>query len=133
MPDAINSTYHEALPDYGEITTLPPQIQELLFEKDRGLDIPRFHVVLLDDAEHTYDYVIDMLMTLFGHDSTTAFQMACEVDVLGRVVVYTTNRELAELKREQILKHGPDWRIEFSTGSMRATLEPVDKGTDLQQ
>jgi len=132
MPDTISSTYQEALPDYGEITTLSPQIQELLFEKDAGLDIPRFHVVLLDDTEHTYDYVIDMLMTLFGHDSTTAFQMACEVDVLGRVVVYTTNRELAELKREQILNHGPDWRIEFSTGSMRAILEPVDKGTDLQ-
>ncbi len=133
MQDASNSVYHEAIPDLGDVTTLPPQIRELLLEKDTGLDIPRYHVVLFDDTDHTYDYVIDMLMHLFGHDSTTAFQMACEVDVLGRVVVYTTNRELAELKREQILKYGPDWRIEHSRGSMRAALEPVDKGIDLQQ
>ena len=53
--------------------------------------------------------------------------MACEVDVLGRVVVYTTNKEQAEMKCEQITNYGPDWRLDHSTGSMRAKLEPADE------
>jgi len=132
MHDASCSVYSDPVPDFGDIGTLSPQIHELLQEKELSLDIPLYHVVLFDDAEHTYDYVIDMLTHLFGHDSSTAFQMACEVDVLGRVVVYTTNHELAELKRDQVSKYGPDWRIDNSISSMRATLEAVNTGTDLQ-
>ena len=47
--------------------------------------IPHYHVILLDDDEHTYDYVIEMLMDLFNHSQETAFQMACEVDLRKRV------------------------------------------------
>ncbi|HYE06628.1 MAG TPA: ATP-dependent Clp protease adaptor ClpS, partial [Planctomycetota bacterium] len=54
---------------------------------------PRWHVVLLNDDDHTYDYVIEMLMQLFGHSLETAYRMAVEVDRTGRVVVETTHRE----------------------------------------
>jgi ATP-dependent Clp protease adaptor protein ClpS len=87
---------------------------------------PRWQVVLLDDDEHTYDYVIEMLQVVFGHPRETAFLMACEVDAEGRVVVDTTSRERAELKRDQIHGYGADWRITRCAGSMSATIEPVD-------
>lgn len=87
---------------------------------------PQYNVVLLDDNDHTYDYVIEMLMELFGHSKATAFEMACEVDFIGRVVVYTSGKDEAEVKRDEIISYGPDWRLERSKGSMSAVVEPVE-------
>jgi len=84
---------------------------------------PRYNVVLIDDNDHTYDYVIEMLNEIFGHSKKTAFEMACEVDFSGRVIVYTAAKEEAELKKNQILSYGPDWRLERSKSSMSAVVE----------
>lgn len=87
--------------------------------------LPPWNVVLLDDDDHTYEYVIEMLGRVFGHNTQRAFLMAREVDASGRVVVYTTHRELAELKREQIIRYGLDPRIAACRGSMGAIIEPA--------
>lgn len=87
--------------------------------------IPQFNVVLLDDNEHTYDYVVEMLINLFGHSRAKAFKMACIVDFTGRVIVDTTSKERAELRRDQIHAYGADWRIPSCKGSMSAVIEPV--------
>ncbi|MCK4342986.1 MAG: ATP-dependent Clp protease adaptor ClpS [Phycisphaerae bacterium] len=87
---------------------------------------PLWHVVLLDDDDHTYAYVIEMLNRLFGHSLATAYRMACEVDTTGRVIVETTYFERAEFKQQQIHACGPDWRIERCAGSMTADLEPAE-------
>lgn len=87
--------------------------------------IPRYHVVLLDDDDHTYDYVIEMLMDLFGHSMATAYEMACEVDAKKRVIVDTTHKERAEHKKQQIESYGADWRMPACKGSMSATIEPA--------
>lgn len=87
---------------------------------------PKYNVVLIDDNDHTYDYVIEMLVKIFGYTKMRSFEMACEVDYAGRVVVYTSNRKEAEEKKVQILNYGPDWRLERSHNSMRAVIEPVD-------
>lgn len=91
----------------------------------RPAQAPLWHVVLLDDDDHTYDYVIEMLGKIFGYSTETAFQMACEVDTTGLVIVDTTSLERAELKRDQIHAYGRDWRLERSQGSMSAILEPA--------
>ena len=49
-----------------------------------------------------------------------------QVDASGRVIVLTTHKERAELKRDQILAFGPDARIASSTISMRAVIEPAE-------
>ena len=85
---------------------------------------PRYHVVLWNDDDHTYDYVIAMLRRLFGHTAETAFKMAAEVDTRGRVIVLTTTKEHAELKRDQIHASGADRLIARSKGSMWASIEP---------
>jgi len=85
---------------------------------------PLWNVVLLNDDDHTYDYVIEMLGKLFGLPVEKAFQCACEVDRAGRAVVDTTSRERAELKQDQIHSFGADWRIPRSKGSMSADIEP---------
>ena len=86
---------------------------------------PPYHVVLLDDDDHTYEYVIGMLRKLFGFAPERAFKLAAEVDTTGRVIVDTTTLERAELKREQIHAFGRDWRIARCEGSMQATIEPA--------
>lgn len=91
--------------------------------RPRPIKIPQYHVILLDDDDHTYEYVIEMLVQLFGHSPTRAFEMACEVDASGRVIVDTTTKERAELKRDQIHAYGPDWRIPRCKGSMSAKIE----------
>jgi ATP-dependent Clp protease adaptor protein ClpS len=86
---------------------------------------PRYNVILWNDDDHTYDYVIVMLMELFAHPPETGFQMAEEVDTRGRVIVFTSTLEHAELKRDQIHAYGKDSEIKACKGSMYATLEPV--------
>ena len=86
---------------------------------------PPYHVMLLDDDDHTYEYVIGMLRKLFGHSTERAYQLACQVDSVGQVVVDTTTLERAELKRDQIHAFGRDWRIAICRGSMSAVIQPV--------
>jgi ATP-dependent Clp protease adaptor protein ClpS len=87
---------------------------------------PPYHVVLWNDEEHTYEYVIKMLLELFGHPPEKGFLLAQEVDTQGRVIVLTTTREHAELKRDQIHAYGKDSLIAGCKGSMSATIEPAE-------
>jgi ATP-dependent Clp protease adaptor protein ClpS len=86
---------------------------------------PRYHVILWNDDDHTYDYVIEMMQKLFGHPTEKGFLIAKEVDKQGKAICLTTTLEHAELKRDQIHAYGPDKRSEKSKGSMSATLEPA--------
>jgi len=87
---------------------------------------PPYNVILLNDDDHTYEYVIEMLGKLFGHPPEKAFLMAQEVDLTGRVVVFSGALERAELKRDQIHAYGADWRIPRCAGSMSAEIEALD-------
>ncbi|MGA2064117.1 MAG: ATP-dependent Clp protease adaptor ClpS [Thermoguttaceae bacterium] len=86
---------------------------------------PRYNVVLWNDDDHSYQYVILMLMELFGHPPEKGYEMAKEVDSQGRVIVLTTTLEHAELKRDQIHAYGKDGAIKNCKGSMSATIEAV--------
>lgn len=85
---------------------------------------PPYHVILLDDDDHTYDYVIGMLRKLFGFSNEESLELARRVDEEGSVVVDTTTLERAELKRDQILAFGRDWRLDRCKGSMTAIVQP---------
>ena len=50
---------------------------------------PLYRVVLLDDDDHTYDYVIEMLRRIFIFTDEQALQHAQEVDAKGRTVLIT--------------------------------------------
>src|SRR6185369_10479716 len=73
--------------------------------------MPPFHVVLLNDDDHSYEYVIEMLKSIFGHNDQQGFRLAEEVDKNGRAIVFTTHKELAELKCDQIHGFGKDHRV----------------------
>ncbi len=94
-------------------------------QKDKPKRQPRYNVVLWDDDDHSYAYVMVMLQELFGHQLEAGYQLAVEVDTAGRVIVLTTTREHAELKRDQIHAYGKDDLIAHCAGSMSASIEPV--------
>jgi ATP-dependent Clp protease adaptor protein ClpS len=87
---------------------------------------PPYNVILWNDDDHSYEYVIKMLRELFGYPPEKGFLLAQEVDTAGRVIVLTTAREHAELKRDQIHAYGKDPLIVLCKGSMRASIEPVE-------
>ena len=70
---------------------------------------PPYAVVVLNDDDHTYDYVIETLCRFCGHTPEKAFKLAQEIDKTGRAVVWTGSMEVAELKRDQIKGMGPDF------------------------
>jgi len=87
-----------------------------------------YRVVLLDDDDHTYDYVIEMLQKIFVFSLDQAYRHAEEVDTRGRTVLITCELPEAEFAREQIHAYGPDWRLPRSKGSMCAVVEPACAG-----
>jgi len=92
---------------------------------------PRWwNVVLLDDQDHTYDYVMRMMQDLFAHPIEKAFMIAKKVDADGRAICMTTHKEHAELKREQIHAFGRDPMMLSCKGSMSAIIEPAEFDSD---
>jgi len=89
---------------------------------------PLYHVVLLDDDDHTYDYVIEMLQKIFIFSMDQAYRHAEEVDTCGRTVLITCALPEAEFARAQIHAYGPDRRLPRSMGSMSAIVEPAAGG-----
>lgn len=87
--------------------------------------VPMYSVVLLDDDDHTYDYVIEMLQKIFIFSLEQAYRHAEEVDRCGRTVLITCELPEAEFARDQIHAYGPDWRLPRSKGSMSAVIEPA--------
>jgi len=102
-------------------TTVSPETNVM----ERESLIPLYRVVLLDDNDHTYDYVIEMLQKLFVFTLDEAFQHAEEVDRCGRTVLISCELPQAEFARDQIHAYGADWRLPRSKGSMAAVVEPV--------
>ena len=81
--------------------------------------------MLLDDDDHTYEYVIEMMQMIFAHPIPRAMTIAKTVDSQGRAVCLITHKEHAELKLEQIHSFGRDARIASCAGAMSAILEPA--------
>jgi ATP-dependent Clp protease adaptor protein ClpS len=100
-----------------------PEVEIHAGDEDKAT--PLYNVVLLDDDEHTYDYVVEMLMKLFLCSHERAFQHAVEVDSKGRTVVMTCEYDQAVFAKDQIHSYGADWRMENSKGSMSAIIEPA--------
>lgn len=87
--------------------------------------IPPWNVVLINDDDHTYQYVVAMLACVFGFPFVKGIAHAQEVDATGRSILITTSREHAELKQEQVHAFGPDPLVIQCSGSMTCEIEPA--------
>jgi ATP-dependent Clp protease adaptor protein ClpS len=96
-------------------------------KKIKPSQLPPYNVILLNDDDHTYEYVVEMLKVIFAHPEEKGFVMADTVNLEGRCIVLTTHKEKAELKRDQIHAYGADHRVATCAGSMSAIIEPADE------
>jgi ATP-dependent Clp protease adaptor protein ClpS len=95
-------------------------------QKNKPRKQPRYNVILWDDDDHSYDYVIRLMKEVFGHQIERGYELAVEVDTSGKAICLTTTMEHAELKRDQIHAYGKDDLIARCKGSMSASIEPIE-------
>jgi len=85
-----------------------------------------YHLILLNDNQHSFDYVIDMLAAKFSVSEDKAIEHAMDVHMNGRTIVLTGEKDAAETGRDWIQASGADPRVVYSKGSMRAIVESVE-------
>jgi ATP-dependent Clp protease adaptor protein ClpS len=95
-------------------------------KKRKPSSLPPYHVILLNDDDHTHEYVIEMLKVIFAYPQEKGFLMAEKVHYQGKCIVFTTHKERAEFKRDQIHAYGADHRVATCRGSMTAIIEAAE-------
>ncbi len=88
--------------------------------------LPPYMVVVYNDDDHTFDYVIMALQKVFGYDVQKAFLYAVVIDRTGQANVWSGSKEVAELKKDQLDGIGPDLfgpkKVEYP---LHSTIEPM--------
>ena len=80
--------------------------------------------MILNDEEHTFPYVIECSSSSSG-TLPKAEELTWRIHTTGRAIVYTTHKELAELKRDQVIAYGADPGSRNSKGPLRCYVEPA--------
>jgi ATP-dependent Clp protease adaptor protein ClpS len=80
-------------------------------------------VVLYNDEEHTYDYVVEMLTHACELSREKAFRCAVEVDLTGRTIVFYGSRTACSGVVSKIHAYGPDHRLPQSMSPMKAEVQ----------
>jgi ATP-dependent Clp protease adaptor protein ClpS len=88
----------------------PPEVKERKTEREktRPKKQPPYALIVENDDFHTFDYVIEVLQKVCGHDLQKAFLLTSQVHHAGQALVWSGALELAELKRDQIRGFGTD-------------------------
>ena len=107
-------------PDLG-ITTRPRE-QEAV--KTRLL--PPYNVILENDDDHSFDFVIEVVRKALGYSHEHAVQLTMEAHNKGRAVVWTGPKEVAELKAEQMQSFHETRYDGRQLGPLGVTIEPAE-------
>lgn len=108
------------------MATLPSPGTQIIEDSETETHLePPYHLILLDDDHHTYQYVVAMLGAIFGYSRDKGFALACMVDANGQAIVMTASKDEVSLKQQQIHSYGADPLMPTSLGSMSAIIEPA--------
>lgn len=87
---------------------------------------PMYRVILWNDDDHTFEYVMIMMSRVFQYDFKKGHEIAVRVHEDGRAEVAVVSLEVAELRRDQIRTFGPDPLVKDCYTSMYATIEAAE-------
>jgi ATP-dependent Clp protease adaptor protein ClpS len=88
--------------------------------------LPPYAVVVLNDDVHSFVYVIETFIKVFGYSPEKCAELAIKIHREGRGVVWSGPKEVAELKRDQILGAGPDfYAAQKVEGPLGVLIEPL--------
>jgi ATP-dependent Clp protease adaptor protein ClpS len=102
-------------------TVVPARPKPRTAQKPKQL--PPFHVIILNDDHHSFEFVIHVLRQVFGFPVERAFELTHEAHSRGRAVVWTGPKEVAELKADQIKTFH-----ERDLGPLDCVIEPAPGG-----
>ncbi|MGL1936933.1 MAG: ATP-dependent Clp protease adaptor ClpS [Fibrobacterales bacterium] len=83
-----------------------------------------FKVVLYNDEDHTYEYVVEMITKCCNLSKSQAFKCTVEVDLTGRSIVNYGSKVECQKVRDKVNAYGADHRMLRSVGSMNSEVEP---------
>jgi ATP-dependent Clp protease adaptor protein ClpS len=87
---------------------------------------PPYAVIVLNDEQHTFEYVIEVLQKVCAHKLEEAFTLTKRVHDTGQAVVWSGTMEVAELKRDQIRGFGPDFYADITVRfPLGVRIEPM--------
>ena len=93
-------------------------------EETKSRQIPPYNVVLLNDDHHSMEFVVRVLVKVFGFGLEKCFQLMLHAHDTGRSIVWTGPKEVAELKVEQISTFH-ETRGTKDLGALGCEIEPA--------
>ena len=97
---------------------------DVIVEDDPEIELEkRYHLLLHDSDDHSYEYVIEMLGAIFNYSREKAFALASLIDGNGKGIVETSDYDTVSRHQNQIHAYGPDPRIPHCKGPLSATIE----------
>jgi ATP-dependent Clp protease adaptor protein ClpS len=109
------------VPDFGTATTQPQEQEEV-----KTRIVPPYHVILLNDDHHSFEFVIEVLRKALGHSDPRAFLLTEEAHTRGQAIVWTGPREVAELKAEQMQSFHEIRAGGQKLGPLGVVIEPAE-------
>ena len=123
MTDAAAVADVETMPEEPQVVT---KNEKKTDRRNKPKRQPPYAVILHNDDDHTFLYVAELLMKIFGYPVEKAAVLTEQVHFSGRAIVWTGSMEVAELKRDQVVGYGPDFYaskpVRFPLG---VTIEPL--------
>lgn len=88
--------------------------------------LPPYAVIVFNDDVHTFAYVIETFVKVFGYSAQKSLLLAEQIHHSGKGIVWSGSKEVAELKRDQIRSAGPDFyaaqKVDFP---LEVRIEPL--------
>jgi len=104
-----------------------PELEEAEETEQRPRLSPRHVIVVFNDNDHTFEYVIELFLKVFRYPLDKCKALATRIHQEGRTIVWSGTKELGELKIEQLRNGGPDlWAETRVDYPIICELQPVD-------
>jgi ATP-dependent Clp protease adaptor protein ClpS len=105
------------------VTTVRPKALPETSDQTRLL--PPYHVILENDDDHTFEFVVSVLQKVFRVTEQQATVLTMEAHTKGRAIVWTGAKEVAELRVEQMLGFSEILQSGRKLGPLGVYLEPA--------
>lgn len=87
---------------------------------------PPYAVIVHNDDDHTYEYVVELFGKVFRYDRNKCHTLAMEIHYKGKSLVWSGSLEVAELKQEQLQSGGKDhYSARNVDYPLNVTIEPM--------
>lgn len=101
-----------------------PVVRPKTRKKRKTRRIPPYNLILLNDDDHSMEFVIEVLVKVFGYPLEKCVQLMFEAHETGRAIIWTGPKEVAELKQEQVVTFS-EKRPGRDLGPLGCEIEPA--------